>query len=129
MAASDIAVGAARRPARLVGTLLIQLVLCALALEAAARLLDPLGISFYPETAAWLDTLVIEEPIGYRNRPGLEAPSGACRSRSTRRACATRGRRRAARGRVPHPVARRLASCSAWALPPTPRSPTASSSS
>jgi hypothetical protein len=38
--------------------------------EAVCRLLDPLGISYYPETAAYLDTLVIERD-GYRNRPGL----------------------------------------------------------
>ncbi len=40
-------------------------------LEVACRILDPLGISYYPETAAYMDTMLLEEPIGYRNRPGL----------------------------------------------------------
>lgn len=42
-----------------------------LLLEAVCRLLDPIGISYYPETARYMDTLVLEEPIGYRNRPNL----------------------------------------------------------
>ncbi len=41
-------------------------------LEIAGRGFDPLGVSYYPETARYLDTLVLEEPIAYRNRPGLE---------------------------------------------------------
>lgn len=41
-------------------------------LELAGRLFDPAGVSYYPEMARYLDTLIIEEPIGYRNRPGLE---------------------------------------------------------
>lgn len=40
-------------------------------LEVGARIFDPLGISYYPETARWLDTLVVREPTGYWNRPGL----------------------------------------------------------
>jgi len=49
----------------------IQAVVVLVLLEGAARVLDPLGISYYPETARYLDTLVLEEPIGYRHRPGL----------------------------------------------------------
>ena len=45
----------------------------ALALEIAGRIWDPLGISYYPETARFMDTLIQEEPIGYRLRPGLNA--------------------------------------------------------
>jgi lysophospholipase L1-like esterase len=40
------------------------------ALEGVCRLLDPLGISYYPETAKWLGTLEVQDPVGYRNRPG-----------------------------------------------------------
>jgi hypothetical protein len=39
--------------------------------EFLCRLFNPLGISYYPETARYLDTLIVEEPIGYRNRPNL----------------------------------------------------------
>ena len=42
-----------------------------LLLEGVARLIDPVGISYYPETARYLDTLIRDEPLGYRNRPGL----------------------------------------------------------
>ena len=40
------------------------------ALEGLCRLLDPLGIAYYPETAKWLDTLEVQGTVGYRNRPG-----------------------------------------------------------
>ena len=40
-------------------------------LELAGRIFDPVGISYYPEMARYLDTMIVEEPIGYRNRPGL----------------------------------------------------------
>ena len=40
-------------------------------LEGVCRLIDPIGISYYPETARWLDTLVVREPTGYWNRPGV----------------------------------------------------------
>jgi lysophospholipase L1-like esterase len=60
-----------RRAARLLALAAVQCALVVLLLEAAGRLFDPLGISYYPETARYLDTLVLEEPIGYRNRPGL----------------------------------------------------------
>jgi hypothetical protein len=39
-------------------------------LEGVCRLIDPLGISYYPETARWLDTLEVQGTSGYRNRPG-----------------------------------------------------------
>ncbi len=40
-------------------------------LEVVGRVFDPFGISYYPNTAAYLDTMIMEEPIGYRNRPNL----------------------------------------------------------
>jgi hypothetical protein len=40
-------------------------------LEIGARIFDPFGISYYPETAAYLDTMIREQLIGYRNRPNL----------------------------------------------------------
>lgn len=40
-------------------------------LECAGRIADPIGISYYPETARFLDRLILEEPIGYRLPPGL----------------------------------------------------------
>ncbi|OGI44352.1 MAG: hypothetical protein A2150_04835 [Candidatus Muproteobacteria bacterium RBG_16_64_11] len=52
--------------------ILLQIVIVVLLLEIIARAIDPLGVSYYPETARYFDTLVLEEPIGYRNRPGLE---------------------------------------------------------
>lgn len=61
-----------RRFPRLAGFVLLQLLVIVALLEVVARFLDPLGISYYPETARYLDTLILEEPIGYRNRPGLE---------------------------------------------------------
>ena len=60
-----------RRLARLAGFLTIQLLVILLLLEVVGRVADPLGISYYRETARYLDTMLIEEPIGYRNRPGL----------------------------------------------------------
>ncbi len=56
---------------KLFAYLLSQIVLVLLLLECVGRLFDPLGISYYPETAAYMDTLIIEEPIGYRNQPNL----------------------------------------------------------
>jgi hypothetical protein len=41
-------------------------------LEILGQIFDPLGISYYPEMAKYLDTLILEEPIGYRNRPQLQ---------------------------------------------------------
>jgi lysophospholipase L1-like esterase len=61
-----------QRVRRFGSLVLLQLAIVLVLLEVGARLLDPLGISYYPETARYLDTLIIEEPIGYRHRPGLE---------------------------------------------------------
>jgi hypothetical protein len=60
-----------KRLPRLARFLLIQAVILFVLLELVGRIADPLGISYYPETARYLDTLVREEPIGYHNRPGL----------------------------------------------------------
>lgn len=62
----------ARRVLRVGIIIIAQLVAVLVLLEIVARVFDPLGISYYPETARYLDTLVLEEPIGYRNRPGLD---------------------------------------------------------
>ena len=60
------------RGARVAALLAVQLLILFVVVELASRLLDPLGISFYPESAAYFDTFILEEPIGYRHRPGLE---------------------------------------------------------
>ena len=60
------------RVRRIAVILAVQGLILFLVVEVASRLLDPLGISFYPESAAYFDTLIREEPIGYRNAPGLE---------------------------------------------------------
>lgn len=49
----------------------LQVLVVFFLLEVVLRALDPFGISYYPETARYFDTLVLEEPIGYRNRPFL----------------------------------------------------------
>lgn len=63
-----------RNPLRRLGALLLTLLLPAAItfglLEVVCRILDPIGISYYPETAKWLDTMVVKDPIGYWNRPG-----------------------------------------------------------
>jgi lysophospholipase L1-like esterase len=64
--------GWARRVGRLVLFVGLQALLVAGLLELAARIFDPLGISFYPQSAAYFDHFVLEEPLGYRNRPGLQ---------------------------------------------------------
>jgi lysophospholipase L1-like esterase len=50
----------------------LQGVVALVLLEVAARVFDPIGISYYPNTAAYMDTMILEEPIGYRNRPSLQ---------------------------------------------------------
>ena len=62
----------ARRIMRRLAEAAAVLAIFLLLLEAVGRLADPLGISYYPETAKYLDTMIIEEPIGYRNRPNLK---------------------------------------------------------
>jgi len=49
----------------------VQLAVVFILLEIYGRLFDPFGISYYPRMSAYLDTMIIEEPIGYRNRPNL----------------------------------------------------------
>jgi hypothetical protein len=60
-----------RRAGGLIVFVGLQVLVLLVLLEIAGRAFDPFGISYYPETARYLDTLVLEEPIGYRNRPGL----------------------------------------------------------
>lgn len=62
--------------------LLIVSVLGLLLLEALCRLLDPMGISYYPDTARFMDGMIIEEPIGYRNAPNLDAEFHGVRVRT-----------------------------------------------
>jgi lysophospholipase L1-like esterase len=50
----------------------LQVVAVLVVLEILARIADPLGISYYPETAKFFDHAVREEPIGYRFPPNLE---------------------------------------------------------
>ena len=57
---------------RLSRHIIIVIVITFLILEIVGRILDPLGISYYPEMAKYLDTMLIEEPLGYRNRPNLK---------------------------------------------------------
>jgi len=61
-----------RHARRLTAFVLLQVILIVALLEIVGRVFNPLGISYYPETARYLDTLILEEPIGYRNRPGLQ---------------------------------------------------------
>lgn len=60
-----------RRIVSIAGTILIQIVVGLVLLEVLARSFDIEGISYYSETARYMDTLVQEQPIGYRNQPGL----------------------------------------------------------
>ncbi len=56
-----------------VGWLAINLVVAFVLLEVIVRATDPMGISYYPETARLMeDVLQLEEPIGYRLKPGVE---------------------------------------------------------
>lgn len=61
---------------RSVGALLrvlaIQALIVVLILEIVGRVTNPLGISYYPESARFLDLAIRSEPIGYSFPPGLE---------------------------------------------------------
>jgi hypothetical protein len=63
-----------QRPSRLRVVVLFivsQIVAFSLILEIGGRLFDPMGVSYFPETARLLDQMIHEEPIGYRLPPGL----------------------------------------------------------
>lgn len=62
----------ARGVVRLIGFILLQLLIVLTLLEIVARVFDPFGISYFPENARFREALILEEPIGYRLRPGLE---------------------------------------------------------
>lgn len=64
--------GVIARISRIAGVIVIQACVLLGVLEVAGRIFDPLGVSYYPEMARYLDTLIQEEPIGYRNQPGLK---------------------------------------------------------
>jgi hypothetical protein len=49
-----------------------QFVLLGVTLELLGRIVDPLGISYYPESARFFDRLIVEEPIGYRLPPNMD---------------------------------------------------------
>jgi hypothetical protein len=61
-----------KRLRRLLIFAVVQLFIAFLLLEGLARIFDPLGISYLPETSRFLDTMIHEQPIGYRLRPGLD---------------------------------------------------------
>jgi hypothetical protein len=49
---------------------LILSIIVFLLIELTARVVNPNGISYYPDTARFMNTMILEEPIGYRNAPG-----------------------------------------------------------
>jgi lysophospholipase L1-like esterase/DNA-directed RNA polymerase subunit RPC12/RpoP len=51
---------------------LVFVVVALVVFELACRVFDPWGISYFPETASYLDTMVMDKAIGYRNRPNLQ---------------------------------------------------------
>lgn len=61
-----------RKVVRLLFLVVVQVLITLVLLEIGARIFDPLGISYYPETARFFDTMIREEPISYRLRPGLD---------------------------------------------------------
>lgn len=61
-----------KRVLRLFFIVAVQITITLVLLEVCARIFDPLGISYYPETARFFDTMIHEEPISYRLRPGLD---------------------------------------------------------
>jgi hypothetical protein len=63
--------GRRRRAAFTLAAFALSLLLATGVLEILGRIFNPLGVSYYPETARYMDTLVLGGPIGYRNRPGL----------------------------------------------------------
>lgn len=60
-----------QRLRRLILVSTVQIFIAFLLLEGFCRLFDPLGISYMPETSRFLDTMIREQPIGYRLQPGL----------------------------------------------------------
>src|SRR5262245_2256794 len=50
----------------------IEIILLGLTLEGLGRLADPLGISYFPESARFFDQLILDEPLGYRLPPGMQ---------------------------------------------------------
>jgi len=65
-----------RRVVRITGFVLLQIVLVLALLEIVARIFNPLGVSYLPELLRYSDTYILEEPIVYRHRPGLEGQFG-----------------------------------------------------
>ena len=50
----------------------VQGIIFLVLLEIVGRIFDPVGISYYDETARLFDSLVRDEPLGYRFPPGLK---------------------------------------------------------
>ena len=61
-----------RRMLGILGTIAIQLLIFLALLEIVARFTNPIGISYYNESARLFDFMILEEPIGYRLPPGLK---------------------------------------------------------
>lgn len=57
---------------RFVVLALLQLVIVLVLLEIILRIFNPLGVSYFPENVRYTRTYILEEPIGYRHRPGLK---------------------------------------------------------
>jgi lysophospholipase L1-like esterase len=62
----------ARRSVRIAGFILLQLVIALALVEIVLRIFNPLGVSYFPEILRYTRTYILEEPIGYRHRPGLK---------------------------------------------------------
>jgi hypothetical protein len=60
------------RSCRALALVCSQLALLGLLLEGLGRAIDPLGVSYYPETARFFDRMILEEPLGYRLPPDLD---------------------------------------------------------
>lgn len=63
---------AMRKVRGLLVALLVQGLVVLLLLEVAGRALDPVGISYYPETARFYDDLELGGPLGYRLPAGMD---------------------------------------------------------
>jgi lysophospholipase L1-like esterase len=56
---------------RCIRLVVIQILITLALIEVGARIFDPTGISYFPETARYMDKLLLDDQVGYRNPPGL----------------------------------------------------------